>query len=58
MEYGTTRAQMQEILAGFERVLRAHPKIWPDTVVVRFVRRDRFRDPAGRLVEHESPPIA
>jgi hypothetical protein len=26
-------------------------------VVVRFIRRDRFRDPAGRLVEHESPPI-
>jgi hypothetical protein len=25
--------------------------------VVRFVRRDRFRDPAGRLVETESPPI-
>ena len=28
-----------------------------DEVVVRFIRRDRFRDPAGRLVEHESPPI-
>lgn len=28
-----------------------------ERVVVRFVRRDRFRDPAGRLVEHESPPI-
>jgi MscS family membrane protein len=24
------------VLAGFERVLRAHPKIWPDAVVVRF----------------------
>jgi hypothetical protein len=28
-----------------------------DRTVVRFVRRDRFRDPAGRLVETESPPI-
>jgi hypothetical protein len=28
-----------------------------ERVVVTFVRRDRFRDPAGRLVEHESPPI-
>ena len=29
----------------------------PDGAVVRFVRRDRFRDPGGRLVEKESPPI-
>jgi hypothetical protein len=28
-----------------------------ERVIVRFIRRDRFRDPAGRLVEHESPPI-
>jgi hypothetical protein len=28
-----------------------------DRAVVRFVRRDRFRDPAGRLLLHESPPI-
>jgi hypothetical protein len=28
-----------------------------DTAVVRFTRRDRFRDPAGRLVLKESPPI-
>ncbi len=34
--YETTAAQMREVLAGFERVLRAHPKIWPDAVVVRF----------------------
>jgi MscS family membrane protein len=34
--YGTTEAQMQRILAGMEKVLRDHPKIWPDTVVVRF----------------------
>ena len=34
--YDTTRAQMLQILDGFERVLRAHPKIWPDAMVVRF----------------------
>jgi MscS family membrane protein len=34
--YGTTESQMQRILAGMEKVLRDHPKIWPDTVVVRF----------------------
>jgi MscS family membrane protein len=36
--YGTTEEQMTRILAGMEKVLRDHPKIWPDTVVVRFVR--------------------
>ncbi|HWH51414.1 MAG TPA: mechanosensitive ion channel family protein [Gemmatimonadaceae bacterium] len=34
--YETTPAQMREVLAGFERVLRSQPKIWPDAVVVRF----------------------
>ncbi|MEO8620787.1 MAG: mechanosensitive ion channel domain-containing protein [bacterium] len=34
--YETTATQMRAALAGFERVLRAHPKIWPDAVVVRF----------------------
>ena len=34
--YDTTGAQMRQILEGFERVLREHPKIWPDAVVVRF----------------------
>lgn len=34
--YGTTAAQMSAVLQGFERVLRAHPLIWPDTVVVAF----------------------
>ena len=34
--YDTTEAQMQGILSGMGQVLRAHPKIWPDTVVVRF----------------------
>jgi MscS family membrane protein len=36
--YGTTRVQIERILAGMEQALRAHPLIWPDTVVVRFVR--------------------
>jgi len=34
--YGTTAAQMRSVLSGLERVLREHPKIWPDAVVVRF----------------------
>lgn len=34
--YETTATQMREVLAGFERVLREHPRIWPDAVVVRF----------------------
>ncbi len=36
LEYATTHAQMQEVLAGCERVLREHPKIWPDAMVVKF----------------------
>jgi hypothetical protein len=28
-----------------------------ERTIVRFIRRDRFHDPAGRLVEKESPPI-
>jgi len=34
--YDTTAAQMREILAGCEGILRAHDKIWPDVVQVRF----------------------
>jgi MscS family membrane protein len=34
--YTTTAEQMRTVLAGLEKVLRQHPKIWPDTVVVRF----------------------
>lgn len=34
--YGTTAAQMREVIAGCEALLRAHPQIWPDDVVVRF----------------------
>jgi MscS family membrane protein len=36
VEYSTTHEQMQKVLEGFERVLREHPKIWPDAMVVRF----------------------
>ena len=34
--YETTGPQLRQVLAGFERVLREHPKIWPDAMVVRF----------------------
>lgn len=34
--YDTSAAQMREVLEGFERVLRAHPRIWPDAMMVRF----------------------
>lgn len=34
--YDTTAAQMREVLAGIERVLRAHPKLWTESLTVRF----------------------
>jgi MscS family membrane protein len=34
--YETTAAQMRQVLEGLEAVLRGHPRIWPDAVVVRF----------------------
>ncbi len=34
--YDTSAGQLRDVLAGLERVLRDHPKIWPDDVVVRF----------------------
>jgi len=36
LAYGTTRTQMRQVLEGFERVLRSHPRIWSDSVVVAF----------------------
>ena len=36
LEYQTSEMQMRAVLTGFERVLRQHPRIWPDAVVVRF----------------------
>jgi MscS family membrane protein len=34
--YDTSAEQMRRVLAGLESALRAHPRIWPDAVVVRF----------------------
>lgn len=34
----STARQIREVLAAFERILVSHPKIWPDAVVVRFVK--------------------
>jgi MscS family membrane protein len=34
--YGTSADQVRRVLEGLERVLRQHPKIWPEAVVVRF----------------------
>ncbi|WP_437878921.1 mechanosensitive ion channel family protein [Sorangium sp. So ce513] len=35
--YETTPAQLRAVLEGCERALRAHPRLWPDDLVVRFV---------------------
>ena len=35
--YETSGAQVRNILNGLEQALRRHPKLWPDTVIVRFV---------------------
>jgi MscS family membrane protein len=37
LQHGTTAGQLREVLAGVEALLRAHPKIWPEAVVVRFL---------------------
>ncbi len=34
--YGTTAPQMRAILTSLHERLRAHPRIWPDNVIVRF----------------------
>lgn len=36
LEYGTSAAQLRQILAGVERVLCEHPKIFPEGITVRF----------------------
>ncbi len=38
IEYGATRAQIESVIAGVERVLNAHPQIWPDAVTVKLSR--------------------
>lgn len=35
--YSTTADQLRTVIAGFERVLREQPKIWPSDIVVRFL---------------------
>jgi MscS family membrane protein len=34
--YGTTSQQIRAILGELEAILRSHPKIWPNDIVVRF----------------------
>lgn len=34
--YGTTEAQLKQVLSGMEAVLRQHPQIWKDGITVRF----------------------
>jgi MscS family membrane protein len=36
LTYGTTRRQMEQVLAGLDHVLRSHPRIWPDGITVAF----------------------
>ncbi|HSM93508.1 MAG TPA: mechanosensitive ion channel family protein [Anaeromyxobacteraceae bacterium] len=36
LSYSTSEEQLRRVLAEVEGALRAHPKIWPDAVVVRF----------------------
>lgn len=35
LSYDTTDTQIRLVMAGVEDLLRKHPKVWPDTVVVR-----------------------
>jgi len=37
LEFGTTEAQMRQVLDGFARVLDEHPRIWRESKTVRFV---------------------
>lgn len=34
--HGTSEAQLRRIVAEIEALLRAHPKVWPETVIVSF----------------------
>lgn len=36
LAYDTTAKAMREVITGFENLLRTHPQIWPDSVIVRF----------------------
>ena len=33
--YGTSAEQVRRVVAGIEALLRAHPRVWPDTVVAK-----------------------
>ena len=35
--YGTTEDQVRRVVAGIEAMLRANPKVWPDTVVAKLL---------------------
>jgi MscS family membrane protein len=35
--YQTTATQLRDVLDSVERILRSHPKLWPDDLTVRFV---------------------
>jgi MscS family membrane protein len=35
--YGTSEEQVRRVLAGLEAMLRASPKVWPDTVVAKLL---------------------
>jgi MscS family membrane protein len=37
LPYDTTEAQLTRIVTGMEKVLRGHPKIWSELVLVRFI---------------------
>ena len=43
LTYGTTRSQMEQVLAGLDQVLRTHPRIWPDGITVSFKDLGRQR---------------
>lgn len=34
--YGTTAAQVRDVVAGLEATLRDHPRIWHESIIVRF----------------------
>lgn len=36
LTYDTSREQLTRVLAGLEAVLRAHPRVWPEGITVRF----------------------
>ncbi|MDP3151678.1 MAG: mechanosensitive ion channel family protein [Archangium sp.] len=38
LEYGTTAAQIKEVIEGFHQALKAHPELWPDSVTVHFAK--------------------